>query len=240
MTNALDDSLVDQIVAEVLAQLRQRIQSAPGPAPKRTPESQGNGIVADPIVEFSESVITEEILKQQAGLGAAVRIPPGAILTPSAQDYIRIQKLSVRREPSNGRVKGTSGGMIIAAHLTGIVQSFLADVKKHSKPLWNVETEAGTKNVVERTISVICRGESTQVLVLVKNPVQVACLVNRNPSCRAAVVQSGADVRRVRAEFGANVICADLQKPTFIGLRDVFRASGQTAGLVSEPEESRG
>lgn len=239
LTNAIDDKLIDQIVVEVLAQLRQRIGSAP-PSSKTQP-SEPVSIPEKPAkdqIELADAVVTAEVLQQHAKAGGSIRLSPRAIVTPSARDYIKSQGLSIRREEQNGQARFTSPqgrGAIIAAHLPGVVQSFLADVKKHSESLWTVEIESGTSQVVERIHSILCRGEFQQALVFVKNPSHVACLVNRNPNCRAALVQNGSDVRRVRAEFGANAICLDLQQPTFIGLKEVLRSCGQTAGLIQQP-----
>ncbi len=186
---------------------------------------------------LSDAVITEETLKQQAKPGAAVCVTRGAILTPSARDYIKTHHITFNRQEEIGRSNSSSSskpGTIIAAHLPEVVQSLIANVRKQAKSLWAVELESGTAQVVNRVRSVICRGESKQALVFAKSPAQIACFVNRNPNCRAAVVQTETDVRRVRAEFGANVICVDLQQPTFIRLREALRACEQTVDLLQE------
>ncbi len=243
MNNTADEKLIDQIVVEVLAQLRQRMESAPtSPATPRESDNKSiNHKSLNNRVILPDAVVTEEVLKQHARPGMAVHVAPKAIITPSARDYIKFNNLSIERTGYNDAAVHRSSllrGTIIAAHLPEVVQSFLSNVKQHSQSLWNVEIESGAQDVVSRALSVICRGESPQALVLVKNPHHVACLVNRNAQCRAAVVQSGGDVRRVRNEFGANVICADLVRPTFVGLRNVLRACGQTAELVREPKGS--
>lgn len=243
---SIDAKLIDQIVVEVLSQLRQRIDSAPSSSTANAPSelelAPASAAIKDSnhSVDLPEAVITEETLKQRAKPGVALRMNAGAILTPSARDYVKSQGISLSRNGQNGQV-GQAGshnvGTIIAGHLPEVVQSFLADVKRQSKPSWTVEMESGAAQVADRVRSVICRGESRQTLVFVKNPHLLACLVNRNPNCRAAVVQSGADVRRVRSEFGANVLCVDLQQPTFMGLREILRSCGQTVDLIQEPEE---
>ncbi len=127
-------------------------------------------------------------------------------------------------------------GTLIASHLPEVVQSLVAEVRRQWKSFWTVEMEAGLLEVVAKAQSEICRGESQQTLVFAKNSHQVACLVNRNVECRAAVVRNAVDVRQVREEMGANVLCVDLQNPTYIGLRGILRASMETSGLIQSAE----
>jgi hypothetical protein len=240
LTQVIDANLIDQIVVEVLLQLRQRLDSARSSSNTKDPKGSIPTQTVKPI-ELPDAVITEETLKQQAKPGASIRVSAGAILTPTARDYIRSHRISLCPDERNGPAGSASDfgpGTIIASHLPEVVQSFIADVRKQSRTSWIVEMESGLQQVVDRVRSVICRGESKQALVFVKSPHKVACLVNRNPNCRAAVVESGEEVRRVRAEFGANVICVNLQQPTFIGLRDVLRTCGQTVDLAQESDGS--
>ena len=191
-------------------------------------------------VELPDAVITEELLKNRTKPNTEVRILEKAILTPTARDYIKIHRITLHRNPAGSKSKDSSHGMsrgtLIAAHLPEVAQALVAEVRKHWNSFWTVEMEAGLLEVVAKAQSVICRGESQQTLVFAKTPHQVACLVNRNVECRAAVVRNAADVRQVREEMGASVLCVDLQNPTYIGLRGILKSSMETSGLIQSGE----
>lgn len=244
MTRGTNDSLIDQIVAQVLSQLRERTGST---------RSSLNGIglpqavvdqpTQDPVIELPDAVITEERLKETAKPGSAICISGKALITPSARDYIKAQKISVNRAQQGGAtersVHGMSRGIIIASHLPAVVQSLLAEVKKQWTSFWTVEIEAGISQVASRTISAICRGETGQILVFSKTFHQVACSVNRNAQCRAAVVRNAVDVHSVREEMQANVLCVNLDQPTYIGLRGILKSSMETKHLIEVKEGSQ-
>jgi len=216
--------VIDSIVAEVLQQLRGRV----GPAQK----SEANGS-ANTAIEIADPVITGDLLKEKISQGGTVWVDSQAVLTPSARDFLRAEKITLHRGRPDQNVDAVKRkGVIVAAHLPGVVQNLLSDVKRNGSASWQVEMESGVFPVVERTRSAICRGESPQVVVFAKTPHRVACLVNRNSQCRAAVVQGNDDVRTVRSEFAANVICVDLRQPTFMGLKKIIKASQETVNLI--------
>lgn len=227
----------------MLSQLRERSGSAPASSNGKL---RSEAVASQPgqpsSVELPDTVITEELLKSHARPGVAIRIPGNAILTPTARDYIQAHRISLDRNQTSDMTKaaarGVSQGIIIASHLPEIVHSLLADVRKHWKANWKVEIEAGLLQVVERAQSAICRAESGQALIFAKAPHQLACLVNRNADCRAAVVRSAEDVRLVREELAANVLCVDLVQPTYIGLRGILRSSMETSSLIQNPVRS--
>ena len=243
MTGQLDSLLIDQIVAEVLGKLRQRMANAPNrPLARISEQASTNGSSYESSLELHDAVITEAMIKLSHRREQTIRIAPKAILTPTARDYIRSQNISVIRSgKANGNATRSSAqsGKIIASHLPDSVQSLLADVRRNAQAVWSVETESGVLPVVERVRSIICRGEAPQAVVFAKNCQRVSCLVNRNPHCRATVVKGANDVRTARAEIGANVICVDLLQPTFIGLREILRASAKTMNQISEPDWGR-
>ncbi|MCA9069745.1 MAG: hypothetical protein KDA84_12520 [Planctomycetaceae bacterium] len=239
MAGLTDSTLIDQIVFEVLAQLRQRVGSSntshSNGQPTHKPEPPQ---LAE--IQLVDAVITAETLKKAAIGGGIVNVPPKAIVTPSARDYLREHKIQLVQggiNPTQEKRSSDTRGIIVASHFPGVVKTFLDEVKRQYSSSWNVEIESGNAQVIERTRSIVCRGESPQVLVFVKEPHRVACFVNRNSQCRAAVVQRGADVETVRAEIGANVICISPEQPTYMELRKIFRAATETHRQIQEPSE---
>jgi hypothetical protein len=242
LTHVIEPTLIDQIVVEVLSQLRQRINSARDSSSTKGVSSPAPTLSLTPI-ELLDAVITEETLKQRADAGGSIRVLATAILTPSARDYINTHQIALHRHERNEHAGASSSlkpGTIIAAYLPEVARSLIAVLNKPSWSSWAVEMESGVEQVVDRARSVICRGEFQQALVFVKQPHKVACLVNRNSNCRAAVVNSGAEVRRARTEFAANVICVNLQQPTFMGLREIVRTCAETVDLAQEAAGSGG
>lgn len=239
MAGSFDSTVIDQIVVEVLTQLRQRVGSANSVETNRqTPASPEENAVKR--VELTDAVITAETLKMTGQKGGVVNASLNAIITPSARDYLREFKVQLVQGPSYTTIEQNTSskrGTIVASHLPSIVQTLLDEVKRQYASTWNVEIESGNSEVVERTRSLICRGESSQVIVFVKQPHHVACLVNRNSQCRAAVVRQVMDVQTVRADMGANVICVDLGQPTYMELRRIFRAVSETHGQIHKPSK---
>lgn len=230
----MDSQLIDQIVAEVLDTLRQRVNGTPKPSGETANKEQ-------PRQELTEIVITEDVLKQHVQPGTVVHISPKAIITPSARDYLRssnlqlLPKLETTSTPSTAQEQP---GILLASHLPGVVQSVLADVRKNFSSAWSIELESGVQPVIERARSIICRSEAPQVVVFVSQAQTAACYINRTKPCRAVVVSSGDDVQAARLELGANVICVNLHQQSYMNLRAILQASRNSVCEIQDPNEN--
>ena len=67
------------------------------PADRATPADAGE--TPDRIADrtLDESVVTEAVLRRHGGRGLALRLRPGAVVTPSARDYARSADIRLER-----------------------------------------------------------------------------------------------------------------------------------------------
>ncbi|MCH7686836.1 MAG: hypothetical protein IH899_09175 [Planctomycetes bacterium] len=211
-----DDALVDQIVRDVMQQLR------------TLPEAKQSPGAAQPVV-LHERVITEELLEQQLNGAKRIEVGTKSVLTPSARDFLSQQKIEWQRQPETKSTTQTHWKAIVVQS-TSAVTAALNDLEQSTQTCWNQEITGTTCEAVSAAVSAICRAEADGVVIFTGKPESVACRANRNLKVRAAVL---GDVRRtesIKTEMGVNLFCINPDGKTYIELRNLLRAvtSGST------------
>lgn len=212
----VDQTLLDQIVAQVLRELRPVAPVQPHAEPSPTHEGG---------LWLSETVITGGLLEEKLNGAKRLRIGERAILTPSARDLLRTRNIEWGRNgkahtgTSNPRAKWS----LIAQTITPAVQTLLAEWKRTNADHWRTELVGQPREAVELGIGTICKAESDGVAVLTDRAELIACEVNRNERIRAAVAADVAAVERVRESMAANLICINPTGKSFIELRNILK-----------------
>jgi hypothetical protein len=205
-----DKALVDQIVRDVMEQLR------------TLPEARQSSGAAQPIV-LHERVITEELLEQQLNGAKRIEVGTNSVLTPSARDFLSQQKIEWQRQSETKSTTRTDWKAIIVQS-TSAVTAALNDLEQSTGTDWKRVINGTTCEAVSAAVGVICRAEADGVVIFTGKPESVACRASRNLKVRAAVV---GDVRRtesVKTEMGVNVFCINPDGTTYIELRNLLRA----------------
>ncbi|MGE3314620.1 MAG: hypothetical protein AB7O26_05840 [Planctomycetaceae bacterium] len=221
---SVDGDLLERIVSGILGELRGTATSeAPeiAPAPK-TPDA----------TVLTDKVITAELLEKERGRGGRIVIGSKAIITPSARDYVKQNRIELSRETTGRATKVESPSakwkLIVVSGPKNL--NTLLDETAWSRELAGCDVEA-----VDRAVSSICRADAAGVVVLTSKPETVACRANRNSKVRGAAVENISKLRKVRTEMGANLLCINPADRSQFDLRNILREAA-AGGSPSAPK----
>lgn len=215
---AVDNDLIEQIVANVLAELqpaptvRAPVVPAAAPPVEKTESS---------ILDFDLPVITAEQLEERVQKGQTVRIDRRAILTPSARDWLASRKISWSRRNS-----GAGSSTSSAAHWRLVLTTVTPAVSTLRQSLtgWKIDLLGTAQEAADHAIRSICTGETDGMLGICGAAETVACLTNRNPKLRAAVLACAADLPGLVEQFSPNFLVINPRGKSFVELRNLVRA----------------
>jgi hypothetical protein len=217
---SLDEQLVDSIVAGVLDRLRRTSAPAQASGGRKSPES--NPVATSHTRVLSDHVITEAVLEAKLNGARTVRFSPKAVLTPTARDYLRINKIdwSVAEHATASATKPSKTWAAVIVSATSAVERSLADMLPTArKELLSCPDDAATF-----VISELSRGGFDGMIVFAKQTHRTACLANRHAAVKAVAVRDAAEVQAVRRQLRANVWCLDPSGKTYFELRNILKA----------------
>lgn len=146
-------------------------------------------------IEVYGRIITEDTLIAANAERQSIRISSGAVMTPSARDYIRRNQIDV----SNSKLAQPTAlnGVAIVSTSSTTLQAAL---KTAEWPVVSATTDFHAATEVVTT-------ENTMMLCSVQQPSVAACLLNRSHRFRAAVVHPSDDFTALQTTMHPNVIC---------------------------------
>lgn len=225
------EELVNQVVANVLSAISQQGNSgqASGSAPAvATPDSS---------VVLSEKVITADLLAEKVKGQSVVGIAAGAILTPTAKDYLREFKISVHRSSSvaSSKEQGAPWRAVVLSS-SSAVKNTLTTIEQQTNARWSQELSASLDEAVKDAVSSLCRADAGGVVLFAEATEKAACLANRNQKIRAASIQDVNQLRTVISQMSPNLICINPAQKSFIELRNLVKAFAN-AGVPANGNE---
>jgi hypothetical protein len=222
----IDDSLVDRIVRGVLDQLGStagshhaaRLRFNEGD-PRNPQPSTGQATV------LAESIITEQLLRDQLDGERQIRIGEKSILTPSARDFLRAREICWSRQSPAATATSSANTRwcaVVASSnpTTGLV---LDDVERTTDVRWKRESARSPQEAAEKAVGALCRDEDAGVAVLTAEAATVACLANRHRRVRAAAVADVADIQAVREQMGANLFAINPGEHSLYALKHLLQ-----------------
>ena len=130
-----------------------------------------------------------------------MRISAGAILTPTAQELVEKNELTVTVD---AKVSAAGDSQPVPADW----KLLLADPDVPVLNGYVSERSEGIEKAVSRSHEWLSGDTSAGVVVLSTDPHRLACLANRWPEVRAAVVSDAGEASRVLERLGANLVVA--------------------------------
>lgn len=221
----MDQALIEQLVAEVMSRLVTSDESV-SKAESKTLSSQ-------PLtINFREAVITGDLLNENVNGHGVIRLAPKAILTPSAQDWLRNRKVEVVRGETKTQTASSARWLAVVHSGSEAVSSVLDDAGRVvSLQTGSVDTagDAARRAVLD------LRSEDAHGVIAFSNEAEaVACLANREACCRAAAVRTVADVKRVQNSMGCNLFAIDAIGLGFFELRNLLKSA--VSGIPQTPD----
>lgn len=236
----VNQALVDQIVANVLAQLQPeppRPVIAP-PAPKAPPVAT----TRPQATELTAAVITADLLATTVRSGMALQIGRKSIVTPAARDWLHTNKIVWTRSGSvapqslvatEPTVKVVSVGkwQLVIQTVTANVRA-LQDAFKRQSDGWDIQLVGQPQEAALTAVRSISTAERDGVVVISESAESIACRANRNTRVRAAVIADRKQLELASQQLGINLVCINPQGKTFIELRNLLRDCAATTPAV--------
>jgi hypothetical protein len=212
--SAFDTNLVDRIVRDVIARLRDGDRGA-----SSTP-------AAPDVLVLDEPVLTEASLVERVDGHRVIVIGRRTVLTPTARDFLRKREIAFTRlgdAVATSRSNGHADRLAIVAVESNVVASTVVAMgwREARTNCW----EQATRDAVEAL-----RSGMHGVVVFTDQDAAVGCLANRNRDVRAAIVDDAHGVRAAREMIGPNLLVVDPLGKTFVEMRGILRefAAGST------------
>ena len=174
---------------------------------------------------LAESVITAEVLAENGSGRSTVTVGPRAVVTPSARDWLRHNKVELIRSVTPGTAPHAkeSDRLVITHSSDQTIDRVLEDAARPANGGWKRKSVGTADEAAKKVIGEFRRESSRVIVVLTSEPEVVACLANRNEKVKAAVVADAAAVVRVKSGLDGNVFIVDPTGRSFFELRNVLR-----------------
>jgi hypothetical protein len=138
----------------------------------------------------------------------------GAIITPSGKDYIRKNGVTVAGSALNKPATVSTGSFIVVGN-NATCQSAASTTGWKTLAVSNEHDAAlAASQTLKNGITVTCGGESSIV----------ACLLNRNPDVRAAVITKATNLLTLTTVMSPQVVCLDSSGWSFGDILKLLRS----------------
>lgn len=220
----INAEFIDQIVQNVMREMQTRVPMTTVSAPVATKQNATLETLA-----IGSRVVSENVLITANAAGRAISLVADAVITPSGRDYIR--KNGVRLASDVGGKSGTS----ISG--TFIVIGDNANSSAASAAGWKTVTAKSEFDAAALASEKLSSGIVTS---FGGEPSIVACLLNRNPAVRAAVVTRSTNQATLTSVMNPQVVCLDSTGWSFAELLRLLRRLSMSAAVPTQWKELAG
>lgn len=232
----MDQSLVEQVVSRVLAQLQ---SSSVGSVVEQSSSLCSPMAIQNvAVVELMGAVITAETLQETVQVGHPLRIGLRSVLTPSARDWLQTNRIAwSRMEPNaaasvNPASQQANRWRLIVQTLTPAVKS-LSEGLSRQTDVWKIQAVGQFSEAATMATTTANHAEHDGVVVLSDHAEVIACLANRNKQVRAAVIADRKQLELAVQRLGVNVVCINPIGRSYVEMRNLLRDC--TANKPSAP-----
>ena len=207
--------LIEQIVAEVMRRLMPT--ATPAPVSATSNQRQTN--------QLADLIITADVLSEKAAGQQQVAIAPKAIVTPSARDWLRHNRVELIRGAASKAAEDTieSDRLVITHSTDQTIDRVLEEADRPANGEWKRKSVSCADEAAKKVIGEFRRESSRVIVVLTSEPEVVACLANRSEKVKAAVITDAAAVAKVKSRLDGNVFVIDPAGRSFFELRNILR-----------------
>lgn len=212
---------IDQIVQNVMREMQTRVPMMDVSAPVETKQT-----AAAETLQIGSRVVSENVLTSANAAGRAITLAAGAVITPSGRDYIRkngvrlVSDVGLKNSASNG------GTFISIGDITTSSAAAAAGWKMLTAP-----TEFGAAALASEKLA------TGIVTSFGGEPSVVACLLNRNPAVRAAVVTRTTNLATLTSVMNPQVVCLDSTGWSFAELLRLLRGLSMSSVIPKQWKE---
>ena len=225
MSHSLDDNFIESIVAGVMDRLRG--DSGQTTPPPRQTTNVIRKLRAPSTLAIPGRVITEAVLVDHLDGARRVEFSNGAVLTPTARDYLRIHEIAWNYEAAPAAAKSSDTLVIIVNEAPSVER-----IIKETLPAAGREMLGCADDAARLAAGEIARGKYNTILIAARQTHRAACLANRQSNVRAVAVRDAAEVATIQSQLRANVWCLDPTNRGGFELRNMIKTilSSKTRG----------
>lgn len=201
-------------------------ESSPAKALANGPNSPDTSPPRIAPVWIKETVVTAEVLRLRRQGQSPFVVGQKAIVTPSAMDFLRSEKLNWERgtsestATSDSAVGGGSWKFFLSFAGSNGLQAVQAVRQNHPRVRFDVV--GGMREAIPMAATALSRAEVPGIVILTNEPEIVVCRANRQAAIRAAVVRDLADWNKIRPYLRPNLVCIDPATRMFMELRTLL------------------
>jgi len=219
---------IDQIVHSVMREMQIR---KPSNAAAALTKPIVNATPADPTISIGSRVLSERVLVSANAAGRAISLQPGTVITPSGRDYIRKNGVRLTSDVSNtGTGSASLSGTFIAIGANTTTSVASAAGWKSLISSSDCDAASLASQHISSGIVACCGGE----------PSVVACLLNRNPQVRAAVITRTTNLVKLTTAMNPQVVCLESTGWSFGELLRLLRGLVMTTPAPNDWKELAG
>ncbi|MEZ6122618.1 MAG: hypothetical protein R3C49_05510 [Planctomycetaceae bacterium] len=173
-------------------------------------------------VELNDRVITEDLLAAHVAAQKIV-VRPDAVITPSGHDFIRRSRVPVIRGTGSSP-KNSVGTVFVIGDCSSVTAASASAGWGTVKAGCEFDAAEKCSSLIGQRPVVCCGGE----------PSVTACLLNRNPANRAAVVCPATDLPRLIRKMNPQAVCLNPSGWSFVDVVRLLRALGDLKAAAPE------
>jgi hypothetical protein len=208
----IDATYIDQIVQNVMREMRSRTTVAAASAPV----ANANLAVTSnsTSLQIAARVVSEDILVAAKAAGRSIALQPGAIVTPSGRDFIRKHNVTITGSSPAKTSVATTGSFIAVGAIPTCQSAASAAGWKVIAAGSEFEAAEVARKTLTAGLVVSCGGE----------PSVVACLLNRSAEVRAAVITKATNLLTLTTVMSPHVVCLDASGWSFGDILKLLRS----------------
>ena len=215
---------IDQIVQNVMREMQTRVPMTIVPAPMASKQASTLETLS-----IGSRVVSENVLITANAAGRAISLAAGAVITPSGRDYIRKNGVRLTSDVGGKSVTSIGGTFIVIGDNSNSSAASAAG--------WNTLI---VKSGFDAAALASEKLTSGMVASFGGEPSIVACLLNRNPAVRAAVVTRTTNLAALTSVMNPQVVCLDSTSWSFAELLRLLRGLSMSAAIPKQWKELAG
>jgi ribose 5-phosphate isomerase RpiB len=191
----------------------------------------GNGRLPEPatdgaVLRWPGRVVTADGLRHALNGHRTIALPARAILTPSAEDYLRSNGVSVSHETPAAKPASAPGRWGYAQQrLLPLIGSAVQSLRREGVDLEEL-TPSGEDppcRWAEAVAKCVAEGRCSGGVVFCADPGLVCCVANKVAGLRAAAVLTVGQAARATLTLGANLLVVEMPGRTYFEVRQILR-----------------
>lgn len=223
-TMTISPEFIDQIVKNVMREMQSSVPMTNAAGPMVTSQT-----ATVETLQIGSRVVSENVLIGANAAGRAISLAPGTVITPSGRDYIRKNGVRLASEVGGKSGASTGGTFITIGDTTTSSAASAAGWETLT-----AQTEFDAAVLASEKLS------TGMVTSFGGEPSIVACLLNRNPAVRAAVVTRTTNLVALTNAMNPHVVCLDSTAWSFAELLRLLRGLSMAAVISKHWKELAG